>query len=90
MKHKLTGTRVLLKFKKAEQKTEGGIFLPGGPTIVPLQGTVERMGPDVSIGILVMDEDLYDRFAGTQVELDGNSYLIVDEADILLIFVKEQ
>ncbi len=90
MKHKLTGTRVLLKFKKAEQKTEGGIILPGGPTIIPLQGTVTMIGPDVSIEIKVGDEVLYDRFAGTQIELDSEPYLVLDEADILIILNKEQ
>ncbi len=84
-KYRLTGTNILLERKKAETQTEGGILLPEQAQESPLQGTVKKIGPDVVI-VQEGDEILFDRFAGVPIMLENTPYLILCEADILLIF----
>ena len=84
-KCRLTGTNILLERKEAETKTRGGLFIPTDSQEVPLQGTIVMIGPDVKI-CEVGREILFDRFAGVPIVIDGNQYLVLDEADIILIF----
>jgi chaperonin GroES len=88
MKIQPLGERVLIEPMKAETKTASGIIIPDTAKEKPLRGTVKAVGKttdgkelDVKIG----DTVLYGKFAGTEVELDSESYLIMEQADILAI-----
>jgi chaperonin GroES len=82
------GDRVVVEPAMAEQKTASGIIIPDSAKEKPSQGTVvavseadEDRTPKVNVG----DRILYGKFTGTEIEVDGNSYLIMSEADILAI-----
>jgi chaperonin GroES len=85
--------RVLVERLEAEEKTAGGIVLPDSAKEKPLQGKViavgegrrsesgELVAPQVSPG----DRVLFAKYGGTEVEVEGEDYLILKEDDILAI-----
>ena len=85
--YRITRTNILLKQQEKAKQSTGGIFLPESSTMKPLQGTIEGVGPDVET-VKKGDEVLFDRFAGVQIVLEEEPYLILSEEDILLIFGK--
>ena len=87
--YRLTGTRILIKQKEAETQTKGGIFLPDQVKFAPLQGTLKMKGPAVALNIEIGDMIFFDRFAGTEVILDEERFLILDEQDVLIILKKQ-
>ena len=81
--------RVLVKPVAAEQKTAGGIIIPDSAKEKPLKGEVVAVGPgtkDETMQVAVGDEVLYGKYAGTEVEVDGEKYLIMRQSDILAKF----
>ncbi len=81
--------RVLVKPVAAEQKTAGGIIIPDSAKEKPLKGEVIAVGPgtkDETMQVAVGDEVLYGKYAGTEVEVDGEKYLIMRQSDILAKF----
>lgn len=87
----LMGTKILVRRKEAEAQTKGGIIIPEKAKEKPLQGTLIAIGPDVTyagVPIEIGSEVLFDFWAGTEVVLEGNQYLVMDEADVLLVFKK--
>ena len=83
--YKLTRTNILLERKEAKTQTDGGILIPTVARETPLQGTIKLIGPEVEI-VKEGDKVLFDRWAGVPVMLENKTYLIMDEADILLKF----
>jgi len=93
MKLKPLGDKVLVKRSEAEEKTAGGIVLPDTAKEKPKEGRVmavgsgrmlksgKRMPPVVKKG----DRVLFASYAGTEVEVDGEKYLLVREEDILAV-----
>ncbi len=93
MKLKPLGDKVLVKRVEAEEKTAGGIVLPDTAKEKPKRGKVIAVGegkrsedgsrcqPQVSKG----DEIIFASYAGTEIKLDGEEYLIMDESDILAV-----
>ena len=93
MKLKPLGDRVVVKVVEAEEKTASGIVLPDKAKERPQEGEVvavgegkvldngTRMGMEVKEG----DKILYSKFAGTEVKVDGEDYLIMRQDDILAI-----
>lgn len=86
------GDRVVLKQVVAEETTKSGIVLPGQTKEKPQQAEVVAVGPggmvdgkEVEMLVAVGDKVLYAKFAGTEVELDGENYLVVKQNDILAI-----
>ena len=84
--------RVVLKEVAAEETTKSGIVLPGQDKEKPAQGEVIAVGPggvidgkEVKMQVKVGDQVVYSRYAGTEVELEEEKYLIVKQADILAI-----
>ena len=72
----------------AEEKTAGGLFIPDTAKEKPLMGTVKAVGPgtaDVKMEVKEGDVVMYGKYAGTEVEIDGTSYLIMKQADIMAI-----
>ena len=86
MKVKPLADRVMVKLEKNEAKTAGGIIIPDTAQEKTQQGVVIEVGDDkdvikVSVGQKVM----YDKYAGTQIKIDGVEHLIVKMADIIAI-----
>ena len=80
--------RVLIEPKEAETKTASGIYIPDTAKEKPQQGTVLAAGPgkkDEPMEVKVGDAVLYGKYAGTEVTVDGEKYLIVRQSDILAI-----
>ena len=81
--------RVLVKPAAAEQKTAGGIIIPDSAKEKPLKGEVIAVGPgtkDETMQVVVGDFVLYGKYSGTEIELDGEKYLIMRQSDILAKF----
>ncbi|MCC8087660.1 MAG: co-chaperone GroES [Rikenellaceae bacterium] len=80
--------RVLVEPKEAEEKTAGGLYIPDTAKEKPLEGVVIAAGPgtkDVTMEVKVGDKVLYCKYAGTEINFDGNDYLIMKQGDILAI-----
>ena len=72
----------------AEEKTIGGIIIPDTAKEKPLQGTVVAVGngtKDEEMVIAVGDQVLYGKYAGTELEFEGEKYLIMRQSDVLAI-----
>ncbi len=80
--------RVLILPNPAEEKTAGGLFIPDTAKEKPLAGKVVAVGPgtkEVQMEVKVGDEVLYGKYAGTELQIEGESYLIMKQNDILAI-----
>ena len=80
--------RVLVVPAPAEEKTIGGIIIPDTAKEKPLKGEVVAVGNDTKdeeMVVKVGDTVLYGKYAGTELELEGNKYLIMRQSDILAI-----
>ena len=80
--------RVLIKPAAAEEKTLGGIIIPDSAKEKPLKGEIVAVGngtKDEEMVVKVGDNVLYGKYAGTEIELDGEKYLIMRQADVLAI-----
>ena len=80
--------RVLVEPAEAEQKTAGGIIIPDTAKEKPQKGVVVAVGPgkkDEPMTVKVGDVVLYGKYAGTELILDGNTYMIMKESDIYAI-----
>lgn len=80
--------RVLVKPCAAEEKTIGGIIIPDTAKEKPLKGEVLAIGggtKDEAMIVKVGDTVLYGKYAGTELELDGEKYLIMRQNDILAV-----
>ena len=80
--------RVLVKPQAAEEKTVGGIIIPDSAKEKPLRGEVLAVGEgtkDEQMVLHVGDQVLYGKYAGTELELDGEKYLIMRQSDVLAI-----
>ena len=85
--------RVVVKPGEAEEKVKGGIIIPDTAKEKPQQGEIVAVGPGkasdtgdlVKMEVKVGDKVLYGKYAGTEVSLDGDDYLIMRESDILAV-----
>ncbi len=80
--------RVLVKPAAAEEKTASGIIIPDSAKEKPLRGEVLAVGngtKDEEMVVKKGDNVLYGKYAGTELELDGEKYLIMRQSDILAI-----
>ena len=88
MKIKPLADRVLVLPAPAEEKTIGGIIIPDSAKEKPLKGKVIAIGngtKDEEVVVKPDDTVLYGKYAGTEIELDGEKYLIMKQSDILAI-----
>jgi len=86
MNVKPLGDRVLVKIKESETKTAGGIIIPQTAQEKTQTGIVVAVGTDAdAIKVKVGDEVMYDKYAGTQIKMDGVEHLIVKMPDILAV-----
>ena len=80
--------RVLIKPAPAEEKTAGGIIIPDTAKEKPLQGEVLAAGngtKDEEMVLKAGDTVLHGKYAGNEVELDGEKYLIMRQSDVLAV-----
>lgn len=80
--------RVLVKPAAAEEKTVSGIIIPDTAKEKPLKGEVIAIGngtKDEEMILKAGDQILYGKYAGTEIELDGENYLIMRQSDVLAI-----
>lgn len=80
--------RVLIETAEAETQTASGLFIPDNAKEKPQKGTVVAVGngtKDEPLTVKVGDTVIYGKYSGTELNLDGNDYLIMREADILAI-----
>ena len=84
--------RVVLKQLEAEETTASGIVLPGNAQEKPQQAEVIAVGPggvvdgkEVKMEVATGNKVIYSKYAGTEVKLDGEEYIIVKQNDILAV-----
>jgi len=80
--------RVLIKPAEAEEKTKSGIIIPDTAKEKPQKGTVVAVGPgkkDEPTTVKKGDLVLYGKYAGTEINFEGEDYLIMRESDLLAI-----
>jgi chaperonin GroES len=83
--------RVIVKQSEAEEKTKSGILLPDTAKEKPTKGKVVAVGPGkrddkgkpMEIGLRNGDTVYYGKYSGTDVEVDGEKYVILRESDVL-------
>jgi len=93
MKLKPLNDRVLVKRLEEEEVTKGGIIIPDSAKEKPMRGKVIAAGPgkiadDGKRAKLAVDKGdtvLFNKYAGTEIKLDGEEFLIMREDDILAI-----
>ena len=87
------GDRVVIRVLEQEEKTASGIFLPDTAKEKPSQGEVIAVGPGklqddgkrVALDVKVGDKIIFSKYAGTEVKLDDEEYIIVKQNDILAV-----
>ena len=86
------GDRVVLKQLVAEETTKSGIVLPGAAKEKPQQAEVIAVGPggavdgkEVKMEVKVGDQVIYSKYAGTDVKMEDEEYIIVRQSDILAV-----
>ena len=84
------GYRVVLKQLEAEETTKSGIVLPGNAQEKPQQAEVIAVGPggvvdgkEVEMQVEVGDKVIYSKYAGTEVKLDDEEFIVVRQNDIV-------
>ena len=77
--------RVLVRSTVPEEKTASGLFIPQTSQEKTQIAIVEAVGDDEAIKVKVGDKVLHDKYAGTNVKVDGDDYLILSMGDILAI-----
>ena len=89
MKIKPLADRVLVKPAEAEEKTASGIIIPDSAKEKPSKGKVVAVGEGTKDEKMILeegDEVLYGKYAGTELELDGEKFLIMRQSDVLAKF----
>ena len=82
--------RILVKRLSEEEKTKGGIIIPDTAKEKPAQGEVMAVGGGrrtdegkiVSLEVKKGDKILFGKYAGTEIKIDGDEYLIMSESDV--------
>jgi chaperonin GroES len=91
MKLRPLDDRIIIKQSEAEEKTAGGIILPDTAKEKPQIGTVVAVGPGkvlddgtrAQMSVKNKDEVIYAKYIGSDVEIDGEQYVILKESDVL-------
>lgn len=90
------GDRIIAKALSAESVTPGGIVLPDSAKEKPLEGEVIAVGPGAQLDsgkirpmdVKVKDKIIYGKYAGTEVKVSGEEYIILRQEDVLAIIGK--
>ena len=87
------GDRVLVQRTTAEDKSKGGIILPDSAKEKPAEGSVIAVGAGritdsgerLELTVKVNDRVLFSSYAGSEIKLDGEDYLILSEDEVLAV-----
>ena len=87
------GARVLVERVEAETKTAGGLFLPDSAKEKPQEAIVRALGTggrdkdgqEIPFNVAVNNKVLISKYGGTEVTVNGTTYTILNESDILAI-----
>ena len=87
------GDRVVIKPEPLEEKTRSGIVLPDTAKEKPSEGTVVAVGPGrtldngqrIAVEVKIGDKIIYSKYGGTEVKLESEDFIILQERDILAI-----
>lgn len=92
MKIKPLADRVVIKKIEAEEKTASGIILTGSAKEQPQMAEVVEVGPggvvdgkEIKMEVKVNDKVIFQKYAGTEVKIDGIEYTILRQSDILAV-----
>jgi len=88
LKGKILAGKILVKPREAEEKTVSGIIIPDSAKEKPQQGTVVLAGvakKDEPMEVKVGDVVVYGKYSGTELNIDGNDYLLMSQSDVLYI-----
>lgn len=94
MNLKPLGDRVIIKVLEEEEKTSSGIVLPDQAKEKPQEGEVMAVGPGrvlddgkrLEMDVKVGDKVVYSKYAGTEMKIKGEEYLILRQDDILGVY----
>ncbi len=95
MKLQPLNDRILVKRLESEEKTAGGLYIPDtakekpckGQVIAAGPGKVDEKGERIAVSVKKGEMVLFNKYAGTEVKLDGEDHLVLREEDILAIIV---
>jgi chaperonin GroES len=88
MKVRPLADRVMVKLEKNEAKTAAGIIIPDTAQEKTQQGIIVEVGPGTEkekITVKSGDKVMYDKYAGTQIKIDGEEHLILKMSDIIAV-----
>ncbi len=92
MKIRPLADRVVIKKIEAEEKTASGIVLPGAAKEQPQMAEVVEVGPggivdgkEVVMELRVNDKVIFQKYAGTEIKIEGQEYTILRQSDILAV-----
>ncbi|MEG0181277.1 MAG: co-chaperone GroES [Terrisporobacter sp.] len=92
MKIRPLADRVVIKKVEAEEKTTSGIILPGSAKEQPQMAEVIEVGPggvvdgnEIKMEVTIGDKVIYSKYAGNEVKIDGEEYIILRQSDILAV-----
>ena len=90
MNIKPLGDRVVTKMAEAEETTKSGIILAGSAKEKPQFAEVIAVGPgvdgkEVKMELKVGDKVIMSKYAGTEVKIDGEEYIIISQKDVLAV-----
>lgn len=88
------GDRIVVKAMEQEETTRGGVILPDSAKEKPNRGNVlavgnGRVGDDgkrIPLEVEAGDKVLYGKYSGTEIKIEGEEYVILQERDVLAIF----
>ncbi len=88
------GDRVIVRREEEETKSAGGIYIPDSATEKPSEGEVLAVGKGkisdngdlIAMNVSVGDKVIFGKYAGSEVKVDGETYLIMKEDDILGVY----
>ncbi len=93
MKLKPLNDRILVKRLEMEEKTAGGLFIPDTAKEKPSKGEIVAVGPGkfaedgklIPMSVKAGDMVLFNKYAGTEIKIDGADHLVMREDDILAV-----
>ncbi len=85
MNLKPLGNRILVKPKETEEKTTGGIYIPDSAKDKTQEGEVLAVGDGKEVNVKVGDLIIHEKYAGTEITINGHKNLVMDVKDVLAV-----
>jgi chaperonin GroES len=93
MKVKPLNDRVLVKRTEELQVTKGGIYIPDSAKEKPIEGKIVAVGPGkmsdsgtrMTLQVKIGDRVLFNKYAGSDIKIEGEDYLMMREEDVLAV-----